>query len=301
MPPSPLRVHLALLTVSLLFGVNYVVVKQLVATVQPAIWVVFRVLAATVILVPLALLLSRRSAWPSPRALLPLSVAALFGVAANQVLFTEGIARTTPEHSAIVNACIPTFTLLVAVLAGQERFSLRAAASIGVALAGVAWLLGIDRLWRGEGGGNDGATLLGDLLTMANGLSFAVHLVLMRRIARGLDPWATTAVLFVFGSVMIGGYGASSLDGEALLGVLAPEVVWLAAFGVLGATVLTYLLNTWALRHTHSSQVALYINVQPLVAALVHTLLGAPPPGPRFFVALLAVAFGLWLQTRRTR
>jgi drug/metabolite transporter (DMT)-like permease len=74
--------------------------------------------------------------------------------------------------------------------------------------------------------------------------------------------------------------------------------VWFAAYVVVGATVVTYLLNTWALRHTRSSEVALYINVQPLVAAGLNTALGAPPPGAAFFVALGLVAAGLWLQTR---
>ena len=68
-------------------------------------------------------------------------------------------------------------------------------------------------------------------------------------------------------------------------------------YTILGATVLTYVLNTWALRHTHSSNVALYINVQPIVAAGLNCALGAPAPDHRFFVALGLVGFGLWLQT----
>ena len=74
--------------------------------------------------------------------------------------------------------------------------------------------------------------------------------------------------------------------------------MWLAVYAVLGSTVLTDFLSTWVLRHTHSSQVALYINVQPLVAASLGAALGEGLPGQRFFVALLLVALGLWLQTR---
>lgn len=70
---------------------------------------------------------------------------------------------------------------------------------------------------------------------------------------------------------------------------------------VLFGTVLTYMLNTWALRHTHSSQVALYINVQPLVAASLNAAMGAPLPGYRFFASLALVAGGLWLQNGAKR
>ena len=307
MPPSPLRVHSALLAVSLLFGANYVFTKQILAEVPPRAWVLFRLSAATLVLVPLALWLRQRRSLPSARLWLGLAVASFFGVALNQVLFTEGIARTTPEHSAVVNACIPTWTVVVAVLARQEPLSGRLVVAVATALAGALYLLGIDRIALGggivEGGATDegGATLLGDLLTMANAFSFAVHLVLMRRLARHVDPWLATAILFVLGVALLAPWSAPHVTAAAVDAVQQPRVLAFACYVVLGSTVLPYLLNTWALRHTRSSQVALYINVQPLVAASLNTLMGAPPPGHRFFVALALVALGLWLQTRLKR
>lgn len=304
MPPTAPRVHLALITVSLLFGANYVFTKRILATVPPVAWVLFRIVAATALMVPLALLLRRGAGWPRPRALLGLAVASIFGVVLNQVLFTEGMARTTPEHSAVINACIPTWTLLVAALAGQERLDARRVAAVLVALLGVQYLLGLDRLLAGGPPGaaaDSGASLLGDALTLLNGVSFAVHLVIMRRLGRDLNPWLSTAVMFLVASAAISAWSGPRLDGAAVDAVLTVPTLLYALYAVLFATVLTYLLNTWALRHTHSSQVALYINVQPLVAALLNWALGADLPGHRFFVALGLVAFGLWLQNRPAR
>ncbi len=295
--PSPLRVHGALITVSVLFGANYVVTKRLLAVLPPGAWVLFRMLAATAVTIPLVLLLARGRPWPHPRRWGALALAALLGVALNQVLFTEGIARTTPAHSAVVNSCIPTWTLLVAVLAGQERLCGTRVLAILSALLGVSWLLGADRLLFAADA-DPGATWLGDLLTLGNGVAFACHLVLLRRIGRDLDPYRTTALLFLFGTPLIALWSAPVVTAADVAAVTAPPAVWLATYAVLAATVLTYFLNTWALRHTHSSQVALYINVQPLVAASLGAAIGDGPPGPRFFPALLLVAFGLWLQTR---
>lgn len=295
--PSPLRVHAALLLVSLLFGANYVFTKQVLAAVPPGAWVLFRIAAATAVMVPLALALRPRAARrPHARQWAWLAVAALLGVAANQVLFTEGMARTTPEHSAVVNACIPTWTLLVAVLCRQERLTGRRVAAIALALLGVLWLLAHTAAAPAD---RSAPTLLGDLLTLANGLAFACHLVLMRAVARDLDPWTTTAALFVLGTPLVGVWSAPQVSAAHVDAVLAPPALWFALYGVFGATVLTYLLNTWALRHVTGSQVALYINVQPLVATALHAAMGAPLPGAHFAVALLLVASGLWLQTRR--
>lgn len=299
--PPPILVHLALLTVSLLFGANYVVTKRILADVPPAAWVLCRIVGATLVIVPLALWLRRRHARPPARILWGLALASLLGIVANQVLFTEGMARTTPQHSAVINALIPTWTLLAAVLFRQERLTGARVLAILVALAGVQYLLGVDRLLFGGGGSApaDGATLLGDLLTMANGMSFAVHLVLMRRIGRQVDPWYATATMFVFATTMMSAWSLPQTSAAEMAPLWHAPTLWFGLYVVLFATVLTYLLNTWALRHTHSSQVALYINVQPLVAAALDVAFGAPAPGPRFFVALALVALGLWLQSRK--
>ena len=299
--PSALRVHAALITVSLLFGGNFVFTKRIVAHVSPGSWVMFRLLAATAVLLPLALWLRPRSPLPRGRTLLVLVLAALFGVAANQVLFAEGMARTSPEHSAVINALIPTWTLLIAVAVGQERLHGTRVLAILCSLLGVSYLLGADRLWSGAAGRNDGSTLAGDLLSLANGFVFALHFVLLRRLGRSVDPWTSTALLFTFGTTMVALWSGPGVTAAEVAAVTTPPVLWFALYVVLAATVLTYALNTWALRHTHSSQVALYINAQPLVAALLNTAMGAPWPDHRFYVALTAVAFGLWLQTRAGR
>ena len=195
----------------------------------------------------------------------------------------------------MVTAAIPTWTLLIAVAIGQERLQRRRVIAIACALAGVLYLLGFDELLRA--GSFQSETLIGDLLTAANGVGFAAHLVLMRRVGRDLDPWTTVAIMFVQGLLMIGLWCGPQAEAAHATTTFTPPILWFALYTVLGATVLTYVLNTWALRHTNSSNVALYINLQPIVAASLNFALGAPAPGHRFYVALGLVGFGLWLQT----
>lgn len=298
--PSALRVHLALLTVSVIFGGTYVFSKRILDVVPPMAWATFRVFAATVVLVPLAFWLSRQKKLPNVRMLFLLGIASVFGVAVNQILFVEGLSRTTPAHSSVVTACIPIWVLLCAVLVRQERLRVRSVLAIALALIGVQYLLGLDRLLLGKTAVTEpGVTLLGNVLTLCNGVSFAIHLVFMRAIAKNIDPWLATAVLFLWSLPMIGAYGIPQTTAADLETLLTPPILWCALYVVLGATVICYLLNNWALRHTHSSTVALYINVQPIVAVALDTALGAPLPGHRFYVALALVSAGLWLQGRR--
>lgn len=280
--PSTLRVHLALITVSVLFGAHFVFTKQILAAVPATSWVFFRIGTAMLLLVPLAICLRRQRGMPDFRTWVALAIASFFGVVLNQILFTEGMALTTPEHSAVVNSCIPTWTLIVATIVGQERLRRRKVFAIISALCGVLYLLGFDQILTGEVRAFSSETLVGDLLTAGNGLAFAIHLVMMRKIGRNLDPWTTTAVLFAQGTLMIGLWSGPSIEAAHAEAVVVPPILWYALYTVLASTVLAYLLNTWALRHTNSSNVALYINVQPIVAASLNYAMGSPAPGHRF-------------------
>lgn len=298
MASHPLLVHAALLTVSVVFGANYVFTKEILGVLPPQAWIFFRIAAATAVILPLAWLLAR-SRIPA-RQYGWLCLAALLGVAVNHVLFTEGMALTTPAHSAVVNALIPTWTLLAAVVAGQERLSGSKVVAIATALTGVAILLEADQLLA-HGTGVTREMLTGDLLTMANGISFAWHLVVMRRIGRALDPWASLAVMFAFATLATGLWCGPAIETAHVEAVVQPPTLWYALYGVLAACVLTYFLNTWALQRVESSRVALYINVQPIVAASLGWAMGHPAPTWRFFSALALVTTGLLLLNRAHR
>ena len=99
-PPSPpprWLVHAALGLVTVLFGINFVGMKLVVAEVPAMTWAAFRIFVATAILVPLTPFLSRGAfRLPRLRQLPALGLAALLGLALNQLLFAMGLELTTP-------------------------------------------------------------------------------------------------------------------------------------------------------------------------------------------------------------
>jgi drug/metabolite transporter (DMT)-like permease len=289
----PGRVRAALIAVQVLFGVHYLAAKWIVAELSPAAWALLRVGGAAALLAPMAWLARRsrpgRHAWPARRDLGYLALCAFFGVVLNQALFLEGIARTTPGHSALINSQIPTFALVAAVLLGEERLSRRKLASLLAGAAGVLVLLEVDRLRVAR------EWLAGDLLNLANAASYGLFVAMSRRLMARTDPLAATAVLFAFGSVGMALYGGRALAG-ADLGALTARAWSSMAFALLGATVLTYLLNLWALARTTASRVALWIFVQPVIAAALSAGLTDERITPRFVVATALVFAALFLQ-----
>ncbi len=281
------RTRAALLTVQLLFGVNYLVSKQVLAVMDAAAWSALRAGSAFVILAALAILGRRKL--PPARDLLALAVCALFGVALNQVLFLEGLSRTTPAHSALICSQIPLFALVAAVVLRFEKLTLRKAAGLVVGMAGVLVLLEVDRFRPGD------ATIVGDLLTLANTASYGLFVALSGRIMLRNDPLAATAVVFGFGAAAILFYGGDDLA-RVDLGALSVTTWLQMTYAVVGATVVPYFLNLWALKHTHASRVALYVFLQPVVATVLAVALRDDPVTWRLLVAAGLVFASLALR-----
>jgi len=289
-PPSRSAVHLALFTVSLLFGFNYVGGKLLLAHLPPATWALTRAGSALAVLLLIGAPRLRRRR-PTARVALGFAVLALFGIAINQVAFIEGLARTIPPHSAIINTGIPIFTLVIARAMGRESISRRRLVGILLSVAGVLFLLEVDRLRLSS------AYLVGDLLTLGNALSFSFFLVISRDLIREVPALEGTLLLYLWGTALIALWAAPSFDARALAS-LPPALVLVAVVLVLGATIVAYFLNNWALARVESSLVAVYISLQPLLAALFSKAILGTPLAPRLVASAAATIAGVLVATR---
>ncbi|MDA0373071.1 MAG: DMT family transporter [Planctomycetota bacterium] len=296
--PSPPRllVHAALIGVSVLFGINFVGMKIVLGEVPASAWALVRIAAATAFLAPLAWFLRPAGSRPSRRILLALVPAAILGVGGNQLLFALGLHRTTPAHASVITACVPILTLVAAVVARQEQLRWHKVASLVLALTGVLILLEVDL-----GIPDDGGTWTGDLLVLTNATTYAIYLVVMRRLGRHIDAPTATALCFGYSVLFVLPFAAPAFDASTAEALVAPGVFGWVAFAILGSTVTTYLLNNWALRHADSSLVALYIYTQPIVATALSTAMGHDLPGTRFFLAAALVFAGLCVSTVRRR
>jgi len=172
---------LALLAVQIIFALHYLAAKTVVETVPPRAWALLRVAAAALLLLLLNAI--RRKGVRVTRADLGrIALFAVFGVVLNQLCFTEGIHRTTPSHSALINTLIPVSTYLFALLLRTESVTARKASGLLLAFAGVLILLEVHDFNYQE------RWVRGDLLTLLNASSFGFFLVISRKVVRRPTP-----------------------------------------------------------------------------------------------------------------
>jgi drug/metabolite transporter (DMT)-like permease len=290
-PSVPASVHVALVAVQLMFASLGVVAKVAMRQLPGFGLICARVVLATAIMLVARLLLPREKV--ERRDLLELAVYAFFGVTANMLIFIVGLQRTTATNAIVIGATIPVFTVGVAVALRKEAATLGKVFGLAVACAGALVIVGAGRFTSG------GGRLLGNLLVTLNSLSFAIYLVISRRLLAKYQPLTVVSWTFVFGALGILPFGLLPLvhAAPALSSWTWACVVFIALFPTVG----TYFLNMFALRRAPSSLVAIYIYVQPIVGALLAAqTLGERPSGDTYVGGLL-IGAGIWLVSREAR
>ncbi|MHB8671308.1 MAG: DMT family transporter [Acidimicrobiales bacterium] len=243
--------HLALVVASLFFGTTFVVVKRAVADMGAFPFLGLRFCLAAAILWPFA---RRRPASPGEGAAGGLCGLALL---TGYVLQTIGLEHLTATASAFITYLLVVFVPLIWAVVARRRPEVLGLGGGAVALAGL-FLLGRARPSLG----------LGELLTLGCALAFALHIVLLARLAPRHDPLRLTTVQLGVVGVGCGLPGLLEARG-ASAGALAG-----AAYTAVVASALAFSLMVWAQRRVDPGRTALLLMLEPVFAAGVGYLAG---------------------------
>jgi len=212
------------------------------------------------------------------------------GFGGSVLVQNEGLARTSVTHAALLIGSGP---VLVAVIAAAWRHNVArpvAWAGFTVSLVGVAVV---------ATGGGGGATAAGDALVLASVLIVAVMTVVQGRLLEGQDPVAMTAVQFLGAALVT--LPAALLTrpvppalphgGAGVIAVLA--VVGLTVVG----TIVPFTLFAYG-QHAVSTEVAgAFLNLEPLVGAMVGVVAFGDPAGPRLAIGGVAILGGILMSS----
>jgi drug/metabolite transporter (DMT)-like permease len=288
--PSRAAITISLVFVLAVWALNFLVVKLGLRYLPALAFASFRVVAAGLFMVLVALICARlpifreshatnvipndtddphssftgHSLPVTGRDLFVFAYLGLFGVTINQFCFTLGLRYTNVTHSSIIVGLAPIYTLTLAVLFRVERLTFAKASGMAIAFTGVALLA------SSAGISHHSPTLLGDAITMGGSLGFAMYVVLGKRVAARYNPLTTTTWNFIFGALLL--LPVAILQARAIgfpqnLRII-PWQAWLAIFytGLFSST-LAYLFYFWLLRYLEASQLAAFSYVLPVSAS----------------------------------
>lgn len=280
-----LAADLALLCITLLWGLSFVVVKDVLGEVPPLALLALRFgLAAAVIVAirPGAIRRASRAAWWTGLWL----GAALAAAFAFQ---TVGLAHTTPARSAFLTASYVFLVPLLGFALWRQRIAGSVAAGAVLATVGLALLTGPEVTSE---------IRRGDVLTALGAVGFGLHILGLGRVAARVPATELAQTQLVAAALLFAAVAllsdAGSLSPAALRAIGAGAWAGIL-FLALGCTTLAYFVQTWAQRRTPAARAALLFSLEPAVAAALSVALGRERMGPSEALGGVLIVLGVGL------
>lgn len=290
-----------LLTLAVLWGGTFLFQKVALAALPP-----FTVLLVRVVLAAAALgvtVVATGHRLPAPgRAWLAFAAMATLNNVIPFSLILWGQTRIASGLAAILNACVPLFTAVLAhFLTPDERLTPRRVVGVLVGLAGVVWMIGPDSL------GGLGADVLAQLAVLAAGISYAFAGIFGRRFA-GSPPLVTAAGQVTAAAVLTLPL-ALAVDRPWALAIPGPRV-WLALLALaIVSTALGYVVYFRILATAGATNLLLVTLLMPAIAVALGSSVLGERLAPRHLGGMALIAAGLavidgralaWLGAKRS-
>ena len=249
---------LTLLSITVIWGWTFVLVKQGMSEVGPLTFLAARFLVAFVVLAGLMPGVLRRIDRSTLRAGAVIGVA-LFG---GYLFQTWGLVYTTATKSGLITGLSVVIVPLLAAAVNRNRVGLKAWIGAFLAAGGLALLV--------LGRGRLSSINFGDFLTLICAVSYAAHIVLVDRYVRRVDyrglllvQVGTVAALSTVGALLFESL-PTHLSGGLIEGILVT--------GVLATALALYILNRFQ-SYSTAAYTAIILTMEPVFAALFGAIL----------------------------
>ena len=204
------------------------------------------------------------------------------------VTFNISLRFTEASRGALMLATMPIWSACIARVARKERLILRQVAGILLTFAGVGIVLA-------ERGLNWQATTLalaGDGFMLLTALCGAIYGVLAQRMLARYSALTVTMYAMLFGTFLL--FPAALVEGlpQAFIRIDGKVAVLILFLGIFGGA-LGFFLWTFALTRLTPTQVAVYVNVNQIVAIILGSVLLAEKLTGVFVVGFVAVVVGV--------
>ncbi len=204
-----------------------------------------------------------------------------------------GLSYTSPIDGSIIFTISPVMVLIISVLMGLERFSIKK--TLGV-LLGLGGAIGVIVTSASKGGADSG--VLGNILVFGCAFITAIYVVWFKKLLSKYDPVVILRMMFYIAAIVITPFGLHSVM-EVDFAKFTPHA-WLAVgYLCIMPTFLPNLLLTTALTKVAPSTASIYNYVQPTVAVLVSVAMGLDHLHPATILFAVVIFMGVGLVIKR--
>ena len=259
-------IDLGMLVVTFIWGVNFTVVKQTLREMSPLVFVTLRCLLASLLIGAVLLIRGEGLRWERSD-FWRLFALGLVGNALYQILFIEGIARTTASNSSLLLATSPIWVTLLSALFRQDRIT--PAVALGVLLSFAGIILIVDM--GGGGLSFTGGSLPGNVLSLAAGLCWASYTLMSRPLLSRYSPLKLTGLSMLAGTIPMLLYSAGTFAQQNWMGISWQG--WLGyGYSMALAIAVAYVVWNTSVQKVGNARTAVFSTMTPVIAVVVSWL-----------------------------
>jgi drug/metabolite transporter (DMT)-like permease len=281
-------IDLALLMMTVIWGINAVVVKATYAQIPPMAFMAIRFLVAGALLLIVAWGVERSLA-VHRRDWALLVAAAMVGTGFYQPLFLTGLSMTTASNTSLIIAASPAFVALLNRLLGRELLAPRG--WLGIALA----FVGIVLIVEGGGGLEFGSQVfIGDLLILVGTFLWASYAVLAAPLMLTYSPLRVTALTTGIGAlplILLGMPAVAALP----LNQVQPSGWAGLLYSAIFAIVVAYIIWNSGVKKIGGARTSLYSNLIPVIGTITAAIVLGEAITPLKVVGAAVIFVGLHL------
>ncbi len=284
-----LKAHILLVLITLIWGSNFVVIKNALADVSPLFFNAVRMSLAAVVL---AAVFHRELGRLSSGSLCSGLLVGVFLFAGNE-LQTVGLKYTTPSKSAFLTGVSVVLVPVLLALFWKRRLNRWTGAGVVLAFAGL-FLLTVP---ASTGAGfNLHSMNKGDLLTLGAALVFAFHIILIGHATR-TQGWQQITVIQVAMTAIL--MIVTVPLAEHVYVVWSPRVIW--GIGITGflSLALAFAIQAWAQQFTPATHTALIFTLEPVFAWLTSFIFLGERLGARAGAGAACILAGLLISEEK--
>ena len=276
----------ALVSASILWGVNVPLVKLGLRSIPLTIFITVKFLAASLILLPFAL-----KTWkPLSKVTWALVVlSSLLSITAGAVLLNAGLKYAPSINYGIIDLLAPLLLSVLSVQFLKERMNFRSVLGVIVAFAGAAIIIG--KPW--EVSFSSQAAILGNILFFASMLSSVISELIFKPILKKFSPYQITFLCLFIGTLPIVPFALMQLKTWSYHSV-TPDGYSALIYGII-AMPLANLFFYHGLKYKKVHSVAIYSYITPLVIVIAAWFILAERPSLKFILGAALAFLGIYL------
>ena len=275
-----------------IYGVNHTVAKMVMPIYIGSLGLVFlRVLGATIMFWTISLFFKSKPIDKEDR--FTILKCGIFGMSLNIAAFIAGLDYSTPVNSSILIIISPIFVVILSFFIFKNKINFIKILGIILGFIGAIILI-----LTADSNSSIGRNIpLGNFLFIVNSISYAYYLIIVKPMAEKYDLITLFKWLFLVGLIFNFPLGINQFLEVDWVNLPLYQAILPMAFVVLGTTCTTYFLNGYALSKLTSTEVAVFMYLQPIIGVLFAIFTKSDTITVTIIIASILIFSGVYLTT----